>query len=137
MRISAALYAHLCADAGLAAIVGTRIYPVYAPALSEGETMSPTIVFRQEQHDRFDNINARSGVKPIRFSVACLGDDYDSCWSIADALETCLEGYRGTLGGLGGVVVGPIKLRNQWDEVQNPFLGYFISVSEFEIPVGG
>ena len=82
--------AKLLADAEIASLLGTKVYPSVAP---EG-TLSPLIVY---ERDSYDTSSTKMGVfreeSEIVFEVVT--DDYDTGLEIALAMRRVLQGKHG------------------------------------------
>lgn len=87
MSIEAALRAHLVADAGLAPLVGQRIYPQQLPQ----KPALPAVTYRRvstvpTQHR--DNPYARH--RRARYQFDCWAGDYDTTLSVKAALAVAM-----------------------------------------------
>jgi hypothetical protein len=93
VTLEEAIYARLSADAPLAALVGTRIYPVEAP---QG-VARPYVV-----HSRQDTVNmARLGPSPrgpwdrVDLAVMAFADTAEAARAVAAAVRDALDGFSG------------------------------------------
>jgi len=86
MTFAAALYAALTADAGLAAIVGLRVYPVRPP---QG-VVSPFIVWQEISHVPYETHGevSTAGLRDVQ--LTCVADSYDGTLALSVALVTAL-----------------------------------------------
>lgn len=102
MRIGQYIYSVLSADAGIGALVGDRIYPVFLP---QNDVM-PAIVFLAENIPPFDTKTQASDHdrETVTFHIcasAAQGEDgYAALDNIDAALRTALEYVEGTAGGV-------------------------------------
>ena len=82
--------AKLLADAEIASLLGTKVYPSVAPE----DTLSPIIVY---ERDSYDTSSTKMGVfreeSEIVFEVVT--DDYDTGLEIALAMRRVLQGKHG------------------------------------------
>lgn len=87
MTLDEAIRAHLTADAAVAALVSTRIYPV---SLAQG-TALPAIMYRRvtvwPEHDRSSR---RADIARTRYQVECYGATFDSARAVATAVKDAL-----------------------------------------------
>jgi hypothetical protein len=89
MNLKAGIYSLLTANAGLSALIGTRVYPIMLP---EAPTL-PAIRFQYvggSSEPTFDT----SGMQKLRVQFDCMGADPDS----ADAVRTAMYGLNGYSG---------------------------------------
>lgn len=102
ITIEEGLFAYLSTNAGLVALISTRVYPnklpetVTLPALTYQRIDSP----RVHTHDT----SGATGTAYPRFQFDAWATTYASAKAITDALRAALNGYRGTMG-TGGTAV--------------------------------
>jgi len=94
MSSEAAIYTILAADGPTAALVGTRIYPVYAPQAA----VQPMVVFTEVSSTRDYSTGGSTGLEVTRFQVTCWATSPDGAIALAAAVLTALDGYSGTAG---------------------------------------
>ena len=105
MSIESTLSAYLLADAGISALVGTRIYPEQFPdPTTESSTTMPTITYSlisENAAQTYDNHTWYAA----RIQVDAWASSYKSAHDTAAAVHSALHGYRGAWGGntIGGV----------------------------------
>lgn len=104
MKIHEALRTHLATDVGVAAIASTRIYGGMIPQTKIADPFQPTVVFKLASRADARGIGGII-LKASQFSVFCVASNYDAAHSLADAVEVALEGFKGIMGGVGGVDV--------------------------------
>lgn len=135
MTLGTAVNIHLKADSGVAAIAGTRIYPVRQPS-SAVDSKSPTLIhFFGGLQDELDM--GGGGFSRKTLICLCLAEAYDDSQALAEATITALRNYRGVMGGAGGVDVLHCIVSDVRDE-EVPELaeaGMFLAVAEFEIAI--
>lgn len=88
MSIEAALYAHLAADAGLAAVVSTRIYPMQLPQ----QPTLPALTYQRistlpTQHRG----NAIALHRRVRMQIDCWAADYDTTLTVRAAVLAAMN----------------------------------------------
>ncbi len=111
MTIEQAILTALLADAGLIAVVGERIYPVLAPQ----DVVKPYIVFSKISAPRDHTHDGGSGLVNARFQFSCFATTYQVAKQVAGLIQAVLQGYSGTLGGAGGVVVNGCFYEDETD----------------------
>ena len=89
MSIGTLLYSHLSADAGISALVGTRIYPVQMP---QTPTLPAISYGRISNTAQFGTTNVRE----TRYQVDCWAASYASVQSVAMAVKAALEEWTDT-----------------------------------------
>lgn len=100
MRIGQYIYSVLSADAGVTALVGTRIYPVFLPQ----DAAYPAIVFLADNEPPFDSKTQASDhdKETVTFhfwASAAQGENgYAALDNIDDAIREVLEYATGTAG---------------------------------------
>lgn len=90
MSLPAALYVHLVANCPAA---GGRVYPLTLP---QGTTM-PALVYQQVSGGRLRSHGGSFG-RP-RWQIDCWASTYAEARTLAGEVESCLEAYRGAMGG--------------------------------------
>ena len=128
MNLPASLYARLTAHAGLAALVGTRIYP-YAlpqtptlPAITYQLTSEPTEHHQGEASSIIERANVR---------VQCWSVSWDGAFALAAQADAALDGFSGLLGGATGIRCWITKV-NQAD-LGDPLTQWKRRILDFEI----
>lgn len=78
----------LSADAGVTALVGTRIYPVRA----EQETLRPYIVLTTVSLDTDETLTGTvaTSLKPARIQVDAYAETYKGAHALADAIDAAI-----------------------------------------------
>ena len=110
MNVKEALVSHLKAN------VATVSDRVFADRLPQQPTLPSIVIHRislipVHSHDGF------SGLSMARFQVSVWADDHSTLEAVIAEVRTCLDGYKGTMGGVGGVQVGSSLLDNIADLV--------------------
>lgn len=92
MTIATALRAHLLADAAIAALVGTRIYPLRLPQ----KPQLPAIVLLRVSDVRPPILRGQASVAQERFQVDAWATTFDGATALGTLCRRRLEGYSGT-----------------------------------------
>lgn len=111
--IERTLVEHLRGVSALTALVGTKIYPGTIPQGTE----LPAISFMPSGGGATYSLNGDSGYEMRQYRFSIYTDKYqvDSMLSIADALQTALSGYRGSMGSTYVTVIQRIMLNSTRD----------------------
>lgn len=94
MTIESAIYSRLSGDAAVAALAGTRIYPVQAPPAAA----RPYVVYLLVAAARDRTFAGPSGLVDPRYQFDCYADDADTAAALARAVRAALDGWRGRVG---------------------------------------
>jgi hypothetical protein len=89
----AVLRSALIADAGVNALIGSRIYPLLAPA----STSLPFVVWRRSGINREQTLGPPMGVPRVSVEYTIFATTYYSARNVADAMRRALDGYGGIL----------------------------------------
>jgi len=111
MLIEQALMTFLLAQTGITDLVGTRIHFVQAPQ----DTETPYLVFQKISGVREHSHDGASGLANPRFQFSAFAETYSAAKGVIAALQTALDGYTGTMGGVGGVYVGAALYEDEND----------------------
>lgn len=115
--IADSIFALLSADPGVAAIAGTRIYPMVLP----DDAAFPAITYQQVGGSSTPTMDT-SGVQKLRLQIDCwsaplpLGGTYRQASGLRDAVRRALDGYSGVLG-------DGTQLSRAW--IVNPGMDFF------------
>jgi hypothetical protein len=104
----AAVRSRLVATAGVTALIGTRIYPVIAPATAA----LPFVTWRRVAVERAQSLKGPIGTPTVSLSVDIFAETYESARDIADQCRQSLDGWGGTLE---NVTVARVSLENESD----------------------
>lgn len=88
----AVLRAALVGQAAVTSIVGTKIYPVLAPA----SAALPLVTWRRTGINREQTLAAPMGVPRVSVEYSIYATTYEQARDIADAMRGVLDGYGGT-----------------------------------------
>lgn len=111
MNIEEAIYSYLKDNAGLAALVSDRIYPLTMP---QNCTM-PAVTYRKVSGPRIHTMGTDPGLAYPRFQFSCWGSSYSSAKNVAKKVQAALQDYKGQMGGALGVVVQASIMENELD----------------------
>lgn len=96
--IEQAIYARLAAFSGLSALVGTRIYPLFAPE----RPVSPFVIYQRISAERTGSIYGPSNIAIPRFQIDAYATTYAGAKAVATQVRLALDNYRGTVSYTGG-----------------------------------
>ena len=106
--IESALYAHLVADAGVTALLGTRIYPLDLPQ----EPTTPCATYhRVSTVPRYVH-GADLNFDTVRIQIDCYADSVLGAKTLADAVRDALSAHSGDMQ---GTDVQAVLLDNEQD----------------------
>lgn len=115
----AVLRAALVGDATLLAKIGTRIYPVIAPASAS----LPFLTWRRAGIQRAQTLGLPMGVPRLSVEYNIYAATYESARDVADRMRVVLDGYGGTVD---NVTVKQTSLEQENDD--------FVSLAGAEMP---
>lgn len=105
----AVLRSALTAAATVSTLVGTRIYPVLAPA----SAALPFVVWRRAGVQREQTLGSPMGTPRVTVEYSIYGTTYENARQLADAMRSVLDGYGGTSG---TTTVSQTSLENEVDD---------------------
>lgn len=114
MYIEEALKKHLVADAGLLALVSTRIHAVTMPQNSA----LPAVVCSKVSSVPEYTHDGSAGAVESRFQLSCLAADYPGVKSLAKTVKKALRQFErapGIMGGAGGLHVAGVFLESEFE----------------------
>lgn len=94
MSLRDGLVAHLRANAGVAALVGTRIYHEAMPQ----QVTLPAVAYAKTSVDRFRTLSGLSSLVQARVAVDVWGSTSAEVLAVAAAVKLALDGVTGLLG---------------------------------------
>lgn len=89
----AVLRSALVGSAAVSAIVGSRIYPVLAPA----SAAMPLVTWRRSGVQREQTLSGPMGLPRVSVEYSIYGTTYEQARELADSMRAVLDGYGGTL----------------------------------------
>jgi hypothetical protein len=127
LNLEKSLSTYLLAQAGLTALVGTRIY---ANVLPDNATC-PAVCFRVVDAHPVVCFNAAESTVEKTLIVECTSDaagGYNSAKLVRDQVHTALDRYAGTLC-TGGATVAMCLLENETDDYEDEPLRYIVEMT--------
>ena len=88
----AVLRTALVGTAAVTSLVGTRIYPVLAPA----SAALPFVTWRRSGIEREQTLDGPMGLPRVSVEYSIYGTTYEEARQVADAMRRVLDGYGGT-----------------------------------------
>jgi hypothetical protein len=126
------LYQHLAALPAVAALAGSRIYPLHAPQAPAGASLQPTVVYRLAGRKDHLLMAGPQTLATTNWELAVIAADYDAGHQLMEVLISNLAYFKGQLGGSGGVYVEACALQDVADN-DDPELGFYAVIAQFEI----
>jgi hypothetical protein len=115
----AVLRVALAQNTAVTALVGTKVFPVVAPA----EATYPFVTWRRVQVLRQQTLANPMGVPKVTLDYSIYGATYDQARQVADAMRLVLDGYAGTVD---NTVVQHASVENESDD--------FVTLTGAELP---
>lgn len=94
MSLESGLYTLLSGNAGVTALVSTRIYPTIAPT----DVTRPFIVYNRTGSEPAD-LAGRDAIEFARVTIDCYADDVDEAATIGRAVMAAIEDSTGSVRG--------------------------------------
>lgn len=105
----AVLRSAIVGDATLYGLVGSRIYPVIAPATAS----LPFVTWRRAGIQRSQTLGAPMGVPKLSVEYSIYAATYESAREVSDRMRVVLDGYGGTVD---NVTVRQVSLEQENDD---------------------
>lgn len=105
----AVLRTALVGSTNVTTLVGTRIYPVLAPA----SATLPFVTWRRTGIERQQTLGSPAGMPRVTVDYEIYGTTYEQTRSVADAMRRILDGYGGTVD---NTTVNQTSLENESDD---------------------
>jgi hypothetical protein len=99
----------LVADAAVSALVGSRVYPVLAPATAT----LPLVTWRRSSISRQQTLAGPLGMPTVFLSMDVYAETYEAVRELADTVRKSLDGWGGT--SQDGVRVANVTITNEAD----------------------
>jgi hypothetical protein len=90
--LGVALRAHLLDDGAIAALVGTRVYPLRLPE----KLVLPAIVLTRISEVRYGHLRGNEALARPRYQVDCWASTHDGATALGTLVRQRLNGYTGT-----------------------------------------
>ena len=123
MNEGKAIYTILTEDAGVSAVVGTRVYPQVA---AQGAAF-PFVVYVLQDNTPSDTKSGVSTLDEIRYDIVAAAETYSALSSLTERIRLALDRYTGTVS---GIVVDSIQF-TELDVDNDPATETFVSSSEY------
>ena len=94
MEIEEALVYQLHHDTGVAAIAGTRGYPIIVPQ----DVQLPAWAYQRIDGESYLGVQAVSDLDRARLQVSCIAESYSGAKGLAAAIQTALDGFHADMG---------------------------------------
>lgn len=108
MTMEASLFSFLTGNAGIAALIGTRVYPGIIPQSG----VQPCIVYNKSSRSRQQLFCGTDGLLLTRLEIDCYADSYIQSVALANAVTSALQDFSGDMN---GTTVPRIFLENEID----------------------
>ena len=96
--ISDSIFRHLSTDAGVSALVGTRVYPLVVPQQVYTEaTKQPCLVYTIDTDNRMVRFSGSDSLTRGLLQVDCFARGYSQCQSLAVAVREALLDFSGAM----------------------------------------
>jgi hypothetical protein len=118
MKAEKALAAILDADAGVTALVGTKVYGCTAPE----DEAPPMLIYAKQSAEREPYLDEGTHIVRARLLVLCVALTYTSLKDLGEAVRLALRGKAGTYG---GVLVEGTELSEEGPDEYEPGLKEF------------
>lgn len=105
-RVEAAIYSILSTNAGVIALVSTRIYPILLPQTA----LLPSITYARISTEREFTFVVDPGLSTARIQVDIWGENVSSVQNVSEAVRSALHRYIGTIA---GVVIDECHIDNE------------------------
>ena len=123
MNEGKAIYTILTEDAGVSAVVGSRVYPQVA---AQGAAF-PFVVYVLQDNTPSDTKSGVSTLDEIRYDIVAAAETYSALSSLTERIRLALDRYSGTVS---GIVVDSIQF-TELDVDNDPATETFVSSSEY------
>lgn len=114
-KIAQAILDELSGVSGFTDLIGERVYYVKAPQ----DVETPYVVFLEVSSPREHSHDGSSHLTNARFQFSIFAETYYEAKQIADQIQSILQSFNGTMGGVGGVSIHGSFHQNEidfWEE---------------------
>ena len=94
MAFEADFVTHCKANAGIAGLIGGRLYPLRVPQ----DVNLPSAAYQVISAPRDHAHTGAGGLVHMRMQITCQAKDYGAAKGLSEAFRACLDGYKGTMG---------------------------------------
>lgn len=99
MGLEQDLYTRLTMNAGVKALVATRVYPLAAPQ----DAAMPNLAYQRISGVPDLAHNGATGIMRARVQITCMASTYAGVKALSDAVEAALHGWKG--GSVGAAII--------------------------------
>jgi hypothetical protein len=92
--IESALRTRILGDAGISALIGTRIFPLILPQA----TSFPALTYQRISGERMHSHDGPSGLAGPRIQIDTWATSYIGAKQLADLIRQRIDGFKGTVG---------------------------------------
>lgn len=134
MNIDEAVYAHLIAFPGLAALINKRVYPIVMPL----NAVMPAVSIQRISTERVHAFQADIGLAAASIQVSIwaktdtVKKGYAHTGAVSEQTRKALQNFSGTMGGTGGVVVNAVLMDTEMTDYDESTQTYAVH-QDFEI----
>ena len=111
MTLEEALFSYLKSFSGLAALVGTRLYPSLMPQ----NVKLPAVSFQRISTIEEYHLGGSANLVHPLFQFSCWAQKYSEAKAVAAQIRQALNVYTGTMGGVDGVEIYGSFRENELD----------------------
>lgn len=126
------LYQRLTSQTAVSSLIGTRVYPLLAPA----QTPLPLVVYQRTGVERPQSLAGNVGNPVVTLQLTTYGTSYTGVKNIARQVRLAIDGWTGTTA---GVTIQRTTLVNEADGVDMPqddqMLPYYNVQQTFEFRI--
>lgn len=126
------LYARLTSQTAVSSVIGTRVYPLLAPA----GTPLPLVIYQRTGVERPQSLTGNVGNPVVTLQLTTYGTSYTSVKNIARQVRLALDGWTGTTA---SVTIQRTTLVSEADGVEMPaddqMLPYYSVQQSFEFRI--
>lgn len=127
--IRPALRTFVLADAAVAALASTRMYPVKLP---QGQT-SPSIVYNEISGDTGLHNEGSDGLSQVRMQIAAWAQSGDQAHALFLAIKARLHGYKGVMGSGATEVTVQLARIDSWRDIDDTAAGLRGKIADYFI----
>ena len=109
MTLSQALFTHVAGLANVVAVASDRVYAVDAPRPSSVSAPYEDVVVISFEGAEHDSLNNEPCNRIANYVITVVSKSHLRAVELAESIVRSLYGYRGTMGGVGGVAVVDIE----------------------------
>lgn len=110
MKLEVGIHAHLKNNPGVAALVGTRIYPIKMPQ----DSPLPAVVYQRVSKVRGHAFDGESGDVESRYHISTFAATLAQAMQVSSAVRSSLKPFFKAPGTLNGVHIGGVFLENEF-----------------------